>query len=177
MTSPRAPALCCRRLVPVSLRLLPRIRATLAGALLALAGCAQGPVVAPVAEVIVPPAPPLSSAEAAVAAPSDEPEREPRRAKVAGDLRPVILRIVHTAKRAKDAEFISKRLTSLGATVRLYPTSDDLNEPHAGHLYVKDGFEKYAPLIVRAVADLEPEEIVSENNLEGDHNLVLWVVR
>jgi hypothetical protein len=149
--------------------------ALMAGAL-ALAACTQGAVVAPVVEIIVPPPPPLSSSEPVVAAP-DEPEREPPRAKIAGDLHPIIVRIVHTASRQQDAELIQKRLAALGATVHLYPTSDEGNDAHVGRLNIKGAFQKYAPLIVRTVEDIEPQEVHQEDSLEGDHNAVVWVVR
>ncbi len=176
MSGARFAALCCRMLSAMRPRSSLRSRAWLTACALALASCAPRPVVAPVVEVLVPVAPPVSTSEAVVAAP-DEPEREPPQARIAGDLRPMIVRIVHTASREHDAELIQQRLTDLGAKAHLYPTSDEGNESHVGRLYIKGAFQKYAPLIIRTVEDIEPQEVHQEDSLEGGHNAVVWVVR
>ncbi|MFO0759377.1 MAG: hypothetical protein U0359_22985 [Byssovorax sp.] len=162
-------------MLPRSL-LLSTLCATLVALSSALGGCGPSPAMTPIAEVTVPTAPPAPPGEATAKVAVDD-EDAPRKARPAGDLRTIILRIVHTERRKEDAEKLQKRLTDMGATVRLYPTSDDLNEPHVGHLYVKKSAEKLAPIIVRAVSDVEEEEVVHEEGLEGDHNAVLWVVR
>lgn len=176
MSDPRAPAPRCRTLSVMRAGSPPRLGLLLATLTLALSACAPAPAAAPVIELVVPTPPPAPTIEAKVAE-VEEPPREPPKARIAGDLRPMIIRIVHTERRQADAEQVQKRLTNLGATVHLYPTSEEGNESHVGHLYINGSMLKYGPLIMRVVEDIEPQEVHQEDTLEGDHNAVVWVVR
>ncbi len=87
------------------------------------------------------------------------------------------IRIVHTARRTHDAQTVLERLRRLGADVFMFETSDSGNGPHLGRLYVKEGYEKYAPVIIRTIHDIETVEMVSGDGFSDGETFSLWVAK
>ncbi len=89
----------------------------------------------------------------------------------------VTIRLIHVSRGKADAEEAAGRLRSLGADVRLFPTSDSGNEPHAGKLYTKAGHERYADAIREAVGGLEDLRQVPGGVFSDGQHFNLWIVK
>jgi chromosome segregation ATPase len=84
--------------------------------------------------------------------------------------------VVYTKSRLADATAASNRLTKLGATVSLSPTSDTDNERFIQKIfYNSDNQLETAKQIKAAIADIEPVEI-AHSNISGP-KFYLWIVR
>jgi hypothetical protein len=90
----------------------------------------------------------------------------------------VVIKLIHTARRAGDARAAAVRLRALGARVELAETSDSGNEPHTGKAYFYNGYKDKAAAIADVIAGIE--EVVPSPTDGADPDLGqqinLWIV-
>ncbi|MBI4575406.1 MAG: hypothetical protein HY722_03985 [Planctomycetes bacterium] len=86
------------------------------------------------------------------------------------------VRIIHTARRAGDAEMARARLEVLGARVELMATSDTGNAAHMGRVYYLPGGLDAARGVAAAVSGLEELSPTETDTGGGDPSVFLWMV-